>query len=74
MPWREVVAGDQPRRTASTGLASGSTASARPDELECDTFTTGPLAVTVIPTQSSESLVSRLFRDKPGRAEMTSPD
>jgi hypothetical protein len=48
-------------RTAPTGLASGSTGSARPDELDCDTFTTGPLAVTVIPTQSFESLVFRLF-------------
>ena len=51
-------------RTASTGLASGSTGSARPDELDCDTFTTGPLAVTVIPAQSFESLVFRLFRDR----------
>ena len=49
--------------TASTGLASGFTGSARPDELDCDTFTTGSLAVTVIPTQSFESLVFRLVRD-----------
>ena len=49
-------------RTASTGLASGSAGSARPDELDCDTFTTGPLAVTVIPTQSFETRVSSISR------------
>jgi hypothetical protein len=57
---------------STPGWHPGPNVSARPDELDWDTFTTEPSAFAVIAIQSFESLVSRHIRDTvryPNRCE-----